>query len=62
MICPECGGETSEWHRSVDLEVHGGLELIILTCDESDCNWVTVHDWRLVKQYKMRLENKEEVK
>ncbi len=60
MICPECKSETSEWHRSVDLQRCGTLELIILICHE--CDWVTVYDWNLTKQYKMSFENKEEVK
>lgn len=58
MICPECGGETKEYIRWVDLGPRGTLGLTILVCP--DCNWVMVHDWRLAKQYEMRFENKED--
>lgn len=60
IFCPECGVTTKEYIRWVDLDRRGALGLTILVCP--DCNWVTVHDWRLAKQYEMHLENKEEVK
>ncbi len=60
MICPECSGETSELYRSVNLGGLGTLELTILICRE--CDWVTVYDFTLVKQYKMSFENKEGIK
>lgn len=63
MICPECGGETSELARSVmlgDSQWDGTLELAILVCCK--CNWGSVHNWNLIRQYPMNLENKEEVK
>lgn len=61
IFCPECGVETSEWPRSVDLGPHGILELRILICRQ-ECGWITVHDWKLVQQREMHFENKEEVR
>lgn len=61
MICPECGGkEISIWYRSVNLDPFDTLKLIVWGCRE--CGWITVHNWKLVQQHKMSLENKEEVK
>jgi len=63
MICPECSREISELARSVmlgDSRWDGTLELAILVCHK--CNWVSVHDLTLIRQYPMNLENKEEVK
>ena len=58
MLCPECGEETSELHRSVNLGGFGILELVVMVCHE--CDWITVHDFNLIKQ--LSFENKEEVK
>jgi len=60
MICPECSGETNRHYRSVSLGPRGTLEIVILMCRK--CDWITVYDWKLVKQCEMSFENKERTK
>jgi len=60
MVCPECDGVIRELYRRVELNEFGALEIIIRVCQE--CAWCTIHDWNRIKQYKMSLENKEEMK